>query len=178
MQRKSPGDRHPVVATTRNSLAHVLTQTGRHTEAVSELGTAIDIVRPILGHQHQLVAIYSINLAAALVADNRAAEAEPLLREALRIRAQVPAVVPSRRRTFIEDDWSIGATRSLLGASLVALRRYDEAEAMLLDARRDLEGAAAPRRRDVAVTISRLVDLYVAWGKPETASVYRALLAS
>ena len=124
------------------------------------------------------MAIYSINLAAALIADNHAADAEPLLREALRIRSQVPAVVPSRRRTFIEDDWSVGAIKSLLGASLVALRRYDEAEAMLLEARRDLEGAATPRRRDLAATISRLVDLYVAWGKPETASVYRALLAS
>ena len=101
-----------------------------------------------------------------------------MLREALRIRSQVPGVVPGRRRTFIDDDWSVGATRSLLGASLVALRRYAEAEAVLLAARRELEAAPSPRRRDVTATISRLVDLYVAWGKPETASVYRALLAS
>ena len=178
MQRKTPGERHPVVATTLNSLAHVLMQTGRHAEAVSALQTALGIVRPVLGAQHQLVAIYSINLGAALIADHHAADAEPLLREALRVRAQVPSVVPSRRRTFIEDDWSVGATRSLLGASLVALRRYEEAEAMLLEARRDLEAAVPARRRDVTATISRLVDLYVAWGKPETASVYRALLAS
>lgn len=178
IQRKIPGERHPVVATTLNSLGHVLTRTGRHAEAAVALQSALDIVRPILGDHHQLVAIYSINLAAALSADNQAAAAEPLLREALRIRAQVPAIVPGRRRTFVEDDWSVGATRSLLGASLVALRRYDEAEAMLLEARRDLEGSPTPRRRDLSATISRLVDLYVAWGKPETASVYRALLAS
>ena len=38
-----------------------------------------------------------------------------------RIRAHAPGVVPSRRRTFVEDDWSLGATKSLLGATLLAL---------------------------------------------------------
>ena len=70
------------------------------------------------------------------LARQQPAAAEALLREGLRIRARLPDVVPSRRRTFLEDDWSIGATKSLLGAALVALRRYDEAETVLLDAAR------------------------------------------
>ena len=61
-----------------------------------------------------------------------------MLREGFRIRAQAPGVVPGRRRLFLEDDWSLGATKSLLGAALTALKRYEEAEAVLLDARRDL----------------------------------------
>ena len=178
LQHKTLGDRHPVVATTLNSLAHVLRQSGRHVEAASALQTALDIVRPTLGADHQLVAIYSINRAAALIAANQAAAAEPLLREGLRVRSQVPGVVPSRRRTLLDDDWSVGATKSLLGASLVALGRYEEAEVMLLDARRDLQASATSRPRDLTATISRLVELYVAWRKPDTASVYRALLAS
>ncbi|MEO7273976.1 MAG: hypothetical protein ABI211_18415 [Vicinamibacterales bacterium] len=47
-----------------------------------------------------------------------------------------------------EDDWSIGAARSLLGAALTDLRRYSDAEAQLLLARRELEampGAVLPR---------------------------------
>ena len=84
--------------------------------------------------------------------------------------------MPNRRRIFPEDDWSIGATKSLLGASLTALARYSEAEAVLLEARRDLEALSPPPRRDVQATIARLIDLYVAWGKHDKAAQYRALL--
>ena len=71
-------------------------------------------------------------------------------REGVRIRALAPAVVPSRRRTLPEHDWSVGAAKSLLGSALVALERYDEAEAVLLDARHDRQGTAPsglPSRR-------------------------------
>ena len=63
-------------------------------------------------------------------------------------------------------------------ASLVALARYDEAEAVLLDARRDLESLRPFRDADMKATVARLVDLYVAWGKPDAAATYRALLQS
>ena len=153
-------------------------QSGRYAEAAAALQNALDIVRPTLGKEHQLVAIYSINRRRSHVARNQPESPSHCCAKGCASGAQAPAVVPSRRRTFLEDDWSVGATKSLLGASLVALRRYDEAEAMLLEARRDLEASPAPRRREMTATISRLVELYVAWGKPETASVYRALLES
>ena len=86
--------------------------------------------------------------------------------------------MPNRRRIFPEDDWSVGATRSLLGAALTALARYSEAETVLLEARRDLDGSASPPGRDVDATNARLVDLYVAWGKPDEAARYRARPAS
>jgi Tetratricopeptide repeat len=76
-----------------------------------------------------------MNLASVELARQQPASAEALLREGLRIRAQAPNVVPSRRRTFREDDWSIAAAKSLLGAALAALGRDDEAEAVLVDAR-------------------------------------------
>ena len=88
------------------------------------------------------------------------------------------AIVPSRRRTLPEDDWSVGATKSLLGATLAALARYDEAEAMLLDAHRDLEAEPGPQGRAARATVARLVALYDAWGKPEKAAPYRLLLSS
>ena len=88
----------------------------------------------------------------------------------MRIRALSPQLIPNRRRIFPEDDWSVGATKSLLGASLIALARYSEAEAVLLEARRDLAAVSPPSRRDVHATITRLVDLYVAWGKHDEAA--------
>ena len=81
-------------------------------------------------------------------------------------------------RTISEDDWSIATTTALLGASLVAQRRYEEAEEFLLQARRDLEVQPQPSARDVNATIGGLVQLYEAWGKRDAAAAYRARLVS
>ncbi len=180
IQRQTLGDGHTAVAATYNSLARVLFDQGRYEEAGSRLRDALNVVSSALRPDHPLVAIYSINLAAVQLARGTpaaAAAADQLLRDGLRIRSLAPGVMPSRRRTFIEDDWSIGATKSLLGAALLAQRRYDEAEGMLLDAERDLAAVPASRR-DLTVTIRRLADLYQAWGKPTKAAQYRAQLVS
>jgi len=87
-------------------------------------------------------------------------------------------MVPRRRRTFPQDDWSTGAAESLLGASLVAMRRYSEAEKVLLAARGDLEALPQPPKVDITKTIARLIELYAAWGKRDQAAMYRAQLAS
>jgi eukaryotic-like serine/threonine-protein kinase len=178
MQRASLGPTHPVVATTLNNLAHVLATIGRVDEAGQALEEALDILRPSLGSDSQLVAIYTINRAALHVAQRQPREAEILLREGLRIRTQAADVLPSRRRTIAEDDWSVGAIRSVLGATLVALGKYPEAETVLLQARQDLETAPVRRPEDIRATLSRLVELYAAWGKADAAATYRALLAS
>ena len=127
---------------------------------------------------HQLIAIYTINLASVHLARGEPEAAEPLLREGLRIRALAPQLVPNRRRIFPEDDWTVGATKSLLGAALTALARYGEAETVLLEARRDLDAMSPPPRPDVDANITRLVDLYIAWGKQDEAARYRAVLRS
>jgi hypothetical protein len=134
------------------------------------------IARPALGHDHQLVAIYAINLAQVQLARHNAAGAEVLLNEALPIRARAPGLVPSRRRTTVEDDWSVATTKALLGNSLVVQRRFADAEAVLLSARRDLDVQPQPSARDVKATITGLVQLYEAWGKREAAAAYRARL--
>jgi hypothetical protein len=82
-------------------------------------------------------------------------------------------VLPSRRRTFPDDDWSIGATKSLLGGTLATLARYDEAEAMLLEARRDLDASDGPGSRDAKATNVRLAALYDAWRRPDKAAADR-----
>jgi eukaryotic-like serine/threonine-protein kinase len=176
--RTALGDTHPVVAMTLNSLSRVLAGQGRYDEAVAALQSALDISRPALGRDHQLVAIYTINLASVHLARRDAATAEPLIREGLRIRLLAPGLVPSRRRTFVEDDWSIGATKSLLGAALMARAQFPEAEAVLLDALHDLRATPSARRRDVTDTLTRLIQLYEAWHKPDQAVVYRAQLRS
>ena len=117
VQRKALGDRHPTVAATFNSLSRVLAKQGRFEEAAAALQQALKIAAPALGPDHQLVAIYTLNLAAVQLArktPDATAAAEVLLHDGLRIRALAPGVVPTRRRTFVEDDWSLDAARALL----------------------------------------------------------------
>jgi serine/threonine protein kinase/tetratricopeptide (TPR) repeat protein len=179
-ERKALGDRHAAVAATYNTLSRVLLDQGRHEEAISALENALRIAGSALGPDHPLVAIYTINLGAAQLARGTpaaTAAAELLLRDGLRIRLLAPGVVPARRRTFPDNDWSIGGTKSLLGAALLAERRYDEAEGVLLEAERDLAASRDPRG-DMIVTVRRLVMLYDSWGKPTKAAEYRARLHS
>jgi tetratricopeptide (TPR) repeat protein len=176
--RKALGASHPLVAVTLNSLSRILRDQRRYDVAAAALEAALAIARPALGNDHQLIAIYTINLASVQLARKEPKAAEALLRDGLRIRLLSPQLIPNRRRIFPEDDWSIGATKSLLGASLIALARYSEAEAVLLEARRDLAAVSPPSRRDDHKTIMRLIDLYVAWGKHDEAAHYRALLRS
>src|SRR5262249_49623296 len=145
-------------------------------EAAAALEGALAIARPALGRDHQLVAIYTSNLAAVQLARKDAVAAEALAREALRVRSLAPGLVPSRRRTFVEDDWSVGGTKSLLGAALLSGGRLSEAETVLLEALHGLEATASPSRRDIDKTIVRLLQLYEDSGLPERAAAYRAAL--
>jgi serine/threonine-protein kinase len=175
VHRKALGGSHPLVAVTLNSLSRILRDQGRYDEASAALEAALEIARPALGSDHQLIAIYTINLASVQLARAQPKAAEALLREGLRIRLRSPRMVPNRRRIFPEDDWSIAATKNLLGASLIALARYPEAEEVLVQTRRDLDALSPPAQRDVDATNARFVDLYTAWGKPGEAARYRAL---
>jgi tetratricopeptide (TPR) repeat protein len=178
VHRKALGESHPLVAVTLNSLSRILREQGRYDEAAAALQSALDIARPALGSDHQLIAIYTINLGALHLARGEPEAAETLLRDGLRIRLLSPHMVPNRRRIFPEDDWSIGATKSLLAASLIGRARYGEAEELLLQSRRDLDALPSPPPREVRATITRLVDLYTAWGRRDDAARYRALLGS
>jgi serine/threonine-protein kinase len=178
IHERALGTRHPTVAVSLNALAHVLAWQRRHAEAAVAQRDALEIARPALGSTHQLVAIYTINLGSVQQALNNPADAETSLREGLRVRMRAPGIVPSRRRTFPEDDWSVPAIRSLLGAALSDLGRREEAETELTEALRDLKAMAVPPRQEIATTINRLVTLYGAWHKPEKAALYRSQLTS
>jgi serine/threonine protein kinase/Tfp pilus assembly protein PilF len=114
IHREALGELHPLVAAGLNSLAHVWMAQKRYGEAASALQQALGIARAALGEDHQLAAIYMVNLAAVDLARSQPAEAEPLLRNALVIRSHAPEIVPSRRRTLPEDDWSVAAIQRLL----------------------------------------------------------------
>jgi hypothetical protein len=103
-----------------------------------------------------------------LTQTNRAADAEPLLGEALRIRA---AVLDSTH-------WAIQETRSAHGDCLAALGRAAEAEPLLAtsaDALVRRFGAADPR---AGAAVARAARYFEARGDTTRAAHYRGQLAA
>ena len=148
-----------------NNLALNLLAQGRPGEAEPPAREALVIADESLKPEHPTRGIFLRNLAAVLVAQRKGCEAEPLAREAVAVfRGD-------------ENHLRVADAESVLGSCLAAQGRYEEAEPLLLGSysvlREDAGGALyAP------VALQRIVDLYAAWGKPEGAASYRALLGS
>jgi hypothetical protein len=89
--------------------------------------------------------------------------AEPLLRDALRLRTV-------RLRA---DDWRIGQAQSLLAAALAARGRVAEAEPLMVAADRVLQPIAGVQARERTANRVRLAALYRASGRPVPADLSR-----
>ena len=166
--RKVFGDSHPEVAAKLNKLSTVLRQEGKYDQAESVARQAVQMATATLGDGHPLVALFELNLGRAQLLRNEAAGAEPVLRKALEIR----------KRAFPPGHWRIGEAEGLLGECLTAQKRYKEAEALLLDARRTLKHGPGWEGEQAEATQLRLHALYEAWGRPDEAAAYRPEHAS
>jgi hypothetical protein len=108
-----------------------------------------------------------IALSHALIAERRAAEAIPHLREALATVEKHPQV---------RYPWFKGEVQSTLGAALAAHGESAEAEQLLLAGYDGLRAVASPPPPRLRVAAERLVAFYVAAGKPGEAASWRARL--
>jgi tetratricopeptide (TPR) repeat protein len=97
------------------------------------------------------------------------ADAEPRLRECLRIREQIAP-----------DDWQTFNAQSLLGGSLLGQKKYAETEPLLLSGYEGMKQREEmiPRQGKIRLTeaIERLVQLYEAMGKTDKADEWRKKL--
>jgi non-specific serine/threonine protein kinase/serine/threonine-protein kinase len=90
----------------------------------------------------------------------RAAEAERMAR----------ALLETARHSLPAGHWLIGLVTKELGGCLCDLRRFDEAEPLLLEAYDLLEATLKPDDHHVQRTVQELVALYEAWQRPEDAA--------
>jgi hypothetical protein len=74
-----------------------------------------------------------------------------------------------------QKDRPIHRSRSDLGACLVKLKRYREAEEQSLEGSAGLKAALGDQRAQTQKAVSRIIELYESCGKPEKANPYRAL---
>jgi hypothetical protein len=106
-----------------------------------------------------------------LVGQKREAEAEPIAREALKIRESKDA-----------DAWTTFNTKSLLGAALLGQKKYIDAEPLIVAGYEGMKARepkipviAKPRLTQAG---DRVIKLYESWGKPDKAALWRARLAT
>jgi hypothetical protein len=78
-----------------------------------------------------------------------------------------------RRAARKPDDRSVRETETELAACLAALRRFAEAETLLLPAYEALRSSADADSGSVQAARRQLVALYEAWGKPVQAERLR-----
>ena len=157
------GERHTEYAVSLADLANAVEVLGRLDEAESLLEQALGIARPLLGDQHPRIAGMRLNLARVQIARGQGAATEPVLRDVLNLRRQI----------LVEGDWRIAQAESLLGASLLAQRRYAEAKPLMIAAAGRLEPRPGQQNRERLANRARLVTLSEKLGRPQEAGRYR-----
>jgi serine/threonine protein kinase/Tfp pilus assembly protein PilF len=168
MNQRMLGNEHPEVSTNLNNLALLLRDKGEYDQAIALFREGTEIDRKNLGDEHPYVASRMNNLASALGRKGDYKAAEELFRQAIEIQ----------RKTFPEKSWQIATTKLLLGACLMDAKRYREAEPLMLEAFPIIKenfGLDHPRTQ---AAVKRLAALYEAWGKPDKAAEYRALVSA
>ncbi len=167
-RRRLLGDDHSATLTSVNNMAGLLRVRGKLAEAEPYYREALGGRRRVLGddHPHTLKSIYGMGC--LRLDQGKLAEAEPLL----------TAAVDGARRSLSENHWSTGVYLGGHGKCLTELKRYTDAEAALLDAYGILDAALGAEHVRTIRVIKSLAALYDAWGKPEQAANYGALLPS
>ena len=132
---------------------------------------ALMIFKKVLGQRRRIssddaqeLSLAMENVGNCLLRLKKWAEAEPVLRECLKIR-----------KTKMPDQLITFETMRLLGTSLHKQEQYVEAETLLIQAHTGLsqgkrENLDSERQQSIDNSRRQLVDLYKDWGKPDEAS--------
>ena len=163
VKRRVFGEQHPEYAVTLSVLAGVREVQGRLNDAQTMYEECLRITRPHLPDDHMRMIGYAVSLARVRIARGDGAAAESSLRQALN----------AREHLYPRTDWRIAQAQSLLGASLLAQKRYSEAEPLLLAAAANLKPIPGTQDRERLANRARLASLYETMGNPQLAANYR-----
>jgi tetratricopeptide (TPR) repeat protein len=159
----SRGATHYRTAIVMNNLGWVESLRGRFEESAGWYQRALPVLDSAWNGGWRL-ASNLVDFATVLIQLRRNEEAEAHARRGYDLaRASLPA-----------DHVEVIRPQRVLGACLINLRRFEEAETLLLDAHRKLVtgwGANSPFTRSSAQTLARMYEL---WGRPDQAAPFRA----
>jgi tetratricopeptide (TPR) repeat protein len=165
--RSLHGSDSPEFVNTLVSVSRFLRQQNRPTEA-NEVDHEIADTKARLVDADRARLSRSANsrgaaLVAALVSAEKFIEAETPARECVALREKLAP-----------ESWRAGEARSVLGEVLTGVRKYAEAEPLLLSAHEGLMSAAeSAAQKPLGETVTRLIQLYTAWGKPSQAAAWK-----
>ncbi|MHC4954651.1 MAG: tetratricopeptide repeat protein [Planctomycetota bacterium] len=153
IRRKALGDKHPLVTESLSNLAFVLLAKPDY--------PAIEAVAHRLLERERSDRWLAV-LGLCLLKQNKYAEAEPITRECLAIRAKK-----------IPGHWLHYNTMSMLGGALAGQGKHAEAEPLLVDGYAKMQPPKrnAIRKREA---LERVIKLYETWGKPDEAAKWMA----
>lgn len=161
--RQRAGPDHPDTTVVLGTLGAMYRGMKRHDEAIEMLTAADDAERRVLGEDHPHRVGTFCTLASAVQAKGETDKALQMYRDAVKICNSSPRIDAGTRANTIAK----------LGGALASAGRFEEAESGLLEAYpivRDAYGAEHYRTKRAAKAI---VDLYVAWQKPDKADEWR-----
>ncbi|MGZ8843011.1 MAG: tetratricopeptide repeat protein, partial [Pyrinomonadaceae bacterium] len=166
IRRKAFGEEHAGVAQSTNNLAGVLTDKADYAAAEPLFRRALELRRKLLPKGNSQIGVTLVGLGRLLVLRDDARGGELMLREGLEIL----------QKSYAKDYWRVAEATSLMGESLTALKRFDEAEPLLLEGYSTFKTIRGERHRQTQQALTRLVNLYQTWGKPDKVAEYRALI--
>src|SRR5262249_55022985 len=143
---------------------------GREAHAIAMLEDTLKRQKAKVGLDYRDTLITMEDLSSAYLKQKKYGQAESLSRQLLSIQEKKQA-----------NSWQYFDTQSTLGGSLVAQKKFAEAEPLLVsgfEGLKERERAIPSRRRShVREAVERLVQLYDGWGKKEKANEWREKLA-
>ncbi|MCG8403702.1 MAG: serine/threonine-protein kinase [Phycisphaerales bacterium] len=157
------GEKHPLVGTILNNLGNLKRAKGEYGEEARQFyRRSIETFNETLPANHRYQAGPLVGLGMLLIKMGDFAEAEPYLQKALVIhRSTLPDTHP---RTV--------QTEELLSRCLMELRRFENAESVLLESYSRLSEVRGEGEPAIVAARARLASLYERWGKPEAAEKY------
>jgi tetratricopeptide (TPR) repeat protein len=136
--REILGANAPAVPSALIELAEARRAIGDHEGGVRLIRRALDIRRKRLPHDHPDIGEAEVPLGRVLIAQGKAAEAEPLLQRALEYAQRPPFRLPI---------WQVGDAEAAFGWCTGALGRTSAAQALLRRAQAKLVNHPRPRHR-------------------------------
>ena len=164
-RRRTLGE-HPALYVALSNLARVLQDQDRLEEAEPLAREALEGFRRSAGPDSRKTLVAENNLASLLVDLGRAPDAAALYVE----------LIDAARRVLPADDFTLQIFARNYGRCLTALRRFEEAEALLVPSHDGLVRTLGARHEHTHKTLTYVIELYEAWGKPDAAAAYRAQL--
>jgi serine/threonine-protein kinase len=162
-ERKLEGLGHPTTLYLANSLANLLEECGKLDEAVELQRATVETAHHSMNPKSPNVLDWTSNLGRLLLAKGESAEAERVLRECF-----------ANANDSIPGQWALTMIKARYGICLSDLKRFDEAEPLLVAAFEETKAKLGHKHKTTQYLTQVLIEMYDACGKPGNAAEWRA----